>query len=336
MLLGVAYHATVSWLPGIEPWYFVADSSPVAALSGLSGFLHAFRMQLFFALSGFFSHLVFERRGAADFLRERSRRLLVPMLFALPVVLLLDVGLRSMSARLGVLSPSSGVGASFRLAPLHLWFLIYVWMFCAAAWALPSFELPERALRTALRFPPSLLLLTGLTGLGLVWHPENRPDEVLWPRPFEAFHYGLFFAFGWWAWKAREALASLRPWGPWFLAAGVALGVRVFGTDLQWRAPGHFLSAVVAWLMTLGALGVAVRVPAAERPVLRFLVASSYWVYLMHYSVIFALQLWFAQRQWPGVVEWLLTVVLTLALGLSSFSVLVRKTWLAPWLGAAR
>ena len=46
----------------------------------LTGALHAFRMELFFALSGFFSHLVFERRGPGGFLRDRSKRLLVPLL----------------------------------------------------------------------------------------------------------------------------------------------------------------------------------------------------------------------------------------------------------------
>ena len=64
MLLGLAYHATYAWLPNVAPWYLVADSSPVEGLMLVTGLLHSFRMQVFFALSGFFSHLVFERRGA--------------------------------------------------------------------------------------------------------------------------------------------------------------------------------------------------------------------------------------------------------------------------------
>ena len=41
---------------------------------------------LFFALSGFFSHLVYERRGARAYVVDRSKRLLVPLVVALPVV----------------------------------------------------------------------------------------------------------------------------------------------------------------------------------------------------------------------------------------------------------
>ena len=57
MLLGLAYHATYAWFPDVGPWYFVADGSPVPALPVLTGLLHAFRMQVFFALSGFLLYL---------------------------------------------------------------------------------------------------------------------------------------------------------------------------------------------------------------------------------------------------------------------------------------
>ena len=106
MLLGLAYHATYAWFPDVGPWSFVADASPVPALTVLTGLLHAFRMQVFFALSGFFSHLVFERRGARGFLIDRSRRLVLPFLFALPIVLGLDAALRQWSHAAGLMARS--------------------------------------------------------------------------------------------------------------------------------------------------------------------------------------------------------------------------------------
>jgi glucans biosynthesis protein C len=334
MLLGLAYHAIYSWFPGIGPWYLVQDSSPVDALVTVAGLLHAFRMQVFFALSGFFSHLVFERRGAAGFLKDRSRRLVVPLLVALPVVLLLDFALRRWSLSLELMSPRYAAGGDFHLTPVHLWFLVYLFTLCLLAWAAPKWDGPARLIRSAVRFPPLLLLGLAVPTCAALWlHPEIRPDLALWPLPFELFHYGWFFAFGWWLWPAREVLEPLRRWSLPLLVAGLALGLFVYTGPRQWEAWGPVAGGAVGWLVTLGAFGLAFQVTAKERPWLRFLVESSYWVYLVHYPVVMALQVLFAQLQWPGLLEYALTTALTFAFCLLTFTLFVRRTPLGPWLG---
>ena len=334
MLLGLAYHATYAWLPRVAPWYFVADSSPVDALVFVTGFLHAFRMQLFFALSGLFSHLVFERRGERGFLVDRSRRLLVPLAVALPIVLGLDVLLRRASHARGLMSAEYLPGTAFHLAPVHLWFLVYLFTFCVLAWALPTWSGPSRFVARLLRWPPLLLGVFAIPSAALLWwQPEMRPDTALWPKPLEVLHYGAFFAFGWWLWPSREALGALRAWAWPLLVAGVALGVFVFHGTVQWEPLGHALAGVVAWLMTLGGFGLAFRIPSGERPWLRYLVQASYWVYLTHYPVVLGLQLFFAQQALPGTLEYAATVGLTFLVTLISFELFVRKTRLGPWLG---
>lgn len=334
MLLGLAYHATYAWFPDVGPWYFVADGSPVPALPVLTGLLHAFRMQVFFALSGFFSHLVFERRGARGFLVDRSRRLVLPFLVALPIVLGLDAALRQWSHAAGLMAPDFHEGLGLLPLPRHLWFLVYLFTFCGLAWAAPRWDGPERLLRRALSVPALLALgLAVPTCLALFFHPSNRPDEALWPRPFEAFHYGAFYAVGWWLWASREALEPLKKQAPSLLLAGLALGLALFGGRLQYELTGQLLAGVVPWLMTLGAFGLAFRMQAKDRPSLRFIVESSYWVYLVHYPVVQTLQVLFAQMAWPGLVEYLSTVVLTFAFALLTFTLFVWRTPLGPWLG---
>ena len=338
MMLGLAYHATYAWFPNIGPWYLVADASPVEGLVTVTGLLHAFRMQVFFALSGFFSHLVFERRGARGFLVDRSRRLVIPFAVALPVVLVLDVVLRRWSQSLGLLSPEFHDGTGLLLLPRHLWFLVYLFAMCLLAWASPTWEAPARWLARGLKFPPLLVVVLAVpTCAALLFHPSNRPDEALWPLPFELFHYGLFYAVGWWLWPSREAIEPLRKQAPFLLTAGLALGLFVFRGSLQFELTGQVLAGLVPWLITLGAFGLAFSVKATEaggdRPWLRFLVESSYWVYLVHYPVVQTFQVLFGLVSWPGLLEYTLTTVLTLAFALLTFTVFVWRTPLGPWLG---
>jgi peptidoglycan/LPS O-acetylase OafA/YrhL len=338
MLLGLAYHATYAWLPDVAPWYFVADASPVPWLVTVTGALHAFRMQLFFTLSGFFSHLVLERRGAGGFLRDRVRRLVVPFAVALPLVWWADHALRSEALARGLMAASYAPQAAWRFTPAHLWFLVYLFAFCVAAWLLARAGLGRGAVLRPLAGRPWVLLglVTLPTSLLLLWHPEPRPDAHLWPMPLEVLHYGLFFAVGWLLWPLREELSALTRVAPVFAAAGLLVALVDFGGRLQWQPVGHALSGAVAWLLTLGGFGLALRVPDGERPVVRFLVESSYWVYLVHYPVVLGLQLVFAQVSWPGALEYGATVVLTAGFAFVTFALLVKPTALGPWLGVRR
>ena len=84
MLLGIALHAALSFFP--SPW-LVQDSrqSPVYGL--FVGLVHGFRMPLFFLVSGCFTMLVYRRRGLAPLLRQRTARILLPLLLATVTVL---------------------------------------------------------------------------------------------------------------------------------------------------------------------------------------------------------------------------------------------------------
>lgn len=333
MLLGVAYHAAYAWLPDVGRWYFVADPSPVPSLVFFVGFSHAWRMQLFFALSGFFAHLVFERRGPRGFLRDRARRLLTPLVVALPLTLLVDWAVRDASQRHGLMAAAYEPGAAFRFLPLHLWFVLYLFSYCLAAWALPALGWPARAFHALLRVAPRLLLFAVLTCLLLWAHPDNRPDQHFWPMPFEWLHYGGFFFFGWLLWAARAEVASLRRAALLMVVVGVGLGAVLYGTHLQWSLAGQVAAGVVAWCMTLAALGLAFawpsRATSSQRVgFFRFLTDSAYWVYLTHYPLILALQLFFAGTSLDGRLEFALCVGLALGALFALYAVAVRgRAW---------
>ncbi|MEW6434864.1 MAG: acyltransferase family protein [Myxococcota bacterium] len=337
MLLGVCYHAAYSYVPDIGRWYFVTDVSSSSVFVTVVGVLHSFRMQLFFALSGFFAHLVLERRGERGFLVDRSRRLVVPFLAALPVTVFADVATRHWSRTAGVMSPDFAAQDGFRVLPMHLWFLEYLFLYCLAAWAATGVGLEgrsaSRGLAKVLRVPEVLLVLGVPLGLALMRFEELRPAASFLPEPHSFLHYGLFFLLGWLLWPAREAVDALARRGAWMAVAGFGLAFFVHTRHLQWEPLGHFLAGVVPAAVTLGCLGLAFRVPPATRPTLRFLVESSYWVYLVHFPVVLALQVALATTPWPAVPKYLAVVAVTFAFAFATFRLVVYRSALGPWLG---
>lgn len=337
MLLGVCYHAAYPYLPDVGRWYFVTDVSSSDVFVAVVGVLHSFRMQLFFALSGFFAHLVLERRGAGGFLVDRSRRLVVPFVVALPLTVLADVAVRRWAKAEGVMAPDFAAQDGFRVLPMHLWFLEFLFLYCVVAWALARAGLEgkavSRGLGALLKVPEVLLVLAVPVGVGLMRWPELRPAASFLPEVHSLLHYGLFFTLGWLLWPARGAVDTLVRRGWWMAAAGFGLSLYVFTRHLQWEPLGHFLSGVVPVAVTLGCLGLAFRVPPAQRPALRFLVESSYWVYLVHYPVVLVLQVLLARAAWPAVPKYLVVVGATFAVAFGSFRVLVYRSGLGPWLG---
>jgi peptidoglycan/LPS O-acetylase OafA/YrhL len=90
MLLGIVLHAILAYFP--FPWP-VQDPFPAPQPGGLQRLLplayvaiHSFRLPLFFLLSGFFTMLVFSRRGIRAVLEQRALRLLLPLAIAMATI----------------------------------------------------------------------------------------------------------------------------------------------------------------------------------------------------------------------------------------------------------
>ena len=82
MLLGIGLHAAIPFVP----WRGEADTG-VWLLDLFVGFVHGFRMPLFFLISGFFTAMLWRRRGLRSLIRHRLRRVGLPLLVGLVTVL---------------------------------------------------------------------------------------------------------------------------------------------------------------------------------------------------------------------------------------------------------
>ncbi|QDV25240.1 glucans biosynthesis protein [Aureliella helgolandensis] len=78
MLLGILLHAALSFAP--IPWT-VQDSQQSEAYYVLFACIHGFRMPLFFMLSGFFTAMLWRKRGIACLIQHRFKRIFLPLVF---------------------------------------------------------------------------------------------------------------------------------------------------------------------------------------------------------------------------------------------------------------
>ena len=94
MLLGLLLHVCIFFMPPEKYFWGSGDYSGDILNAQFLNFIHLFRMQLFFLLAGFFAELVVDRKGLSAFVLDRLKRILLPfvvgVLVMVPVFTLLN------------------------------------------------------------------------------------------------------------------------------------------------------------------------------------------------------------------------------------------------------
>ncbi len=96
MLLGIALHASLSFFAFPWPAHDTrhSDLLPLFLVA-----VHGFRMPLFFLLSGYFTMLVYRRRGLTSLLEQRFARIFLPLVIATATIVPLDMALKGFAHR---------------------------------------------------------------------------------------------------------------------------------------------------------------------------------------------------------------------------------------------
>ncbi|AJJ11404.1 acyltransferase family protein [Yersinia rohdei] len=85
MLLGIPFH--LSLIYSSNHWA-VNSEQPSLILTLLNDFIHAFRMQVFFVISGYFSFMLYQRYERQRWLQVRLERVIIPLVAAIPLITL--------------------------------------------------------------------------------------------------------------------------------------------------------------------------------------------------------------------------------------------------------
>ncbi|MFN9718648.1 MAG: acyltransferase family protein [Planctomycetota bacterium] len=227
----------------------------------------------------------------------------------------------------------------------HLWFL---WFLC---WMMLIFTMVDGLIRllgsrdgiariatwsgllywlVPLTIVPQLLMGTSFPSFG----PDTSTGVI--PQPHLLLYYGLFFTFGVLYFCHDDVGARLgRRW--WLLlpiALLVVLPVGQITLGQRWLSAA--LQPMYAWAMSIGMMGLFRATMNRPSSVIRYISDASYWMYVAHLPLVIGLQ--GILRDWPvsPFGKFLLINVVSIAVLLISYHLLVRYTWIGRVLNGKR
>lgn len=303
MMLGIWLHTAVAALalPGV---------SAEGPLAWFAAGVHGFRMPLFFVLSGFFTALLWQRRGPRGLLRDRSRRVALPLLVGLVTIIpmLLVCGyIGSLApvevADTGIFEPNPDLFLGVGLG--HLWFLWYLFLLVLVY--VPLAQPITRSARVLVWVLPVIAVVPQLFMVERTFGPDTSGGVI--PEWQIMGYYAVFFAFGASLYDLPRGRGGQRidflgrSWPVLLpLTLLILFPVAMYATFVSdnWAA-ASVLQVLYAWGITIGLIGLVRAIPGLHRPWVRYTSDASYWMYLAHLPLVLLIVPWVAVvgLAWP-------------------------------------
>ncbi|PHR92919.1 MAG: hypothetical protein COA69_06240 [Robiginitomaculum sp.] len=370
LLLGIFYHATISFFPGWMPWP-IMDTQRSVGLAGAGYVSHIFRMSTFFFLAGFFGHMMHQRIGTTAFIKGRLKRIGIPFLVGWPIIFgaFIAVVIWAVYVQNGGSFPENPPPQpplTWKTFPMtHLWFLYVLAIFYVVMLGFRALiGLIDRKQRLAgvidkatvgLFSTPFLAVVLALPiTIALILHDPwyawwgiPTPDYGFLPNTPALIGYGTAFVFGWALHRQPKLIHRFeKPWPLYFIAAigFTAICISMIGISslfetlpMGWKKAGYAASYGLAiWCWTFAFIGAALRFLSGYSPVRRYLADSSYWLYLIHLPIIMAAQVFVSQLDMSPYVKYTLIMGVSLPVMLLSYHLLVRYSFIGAVLNGKR
>ena len=362
LLLGIVFHASLSFVPVFIGWA-VMDISTGSSILGFILVSHSFRMELFFLIAGFFSHMTFHRKGASNFIGSRLIRIAIPFVagwFILKPLIISSWVMGGESMR-GEVNVVNGLKVGFQslgelpagfLTGTHLWFLYYLLLITAIVVVLrtlislmPGFytSATNRADRMVAWVAQSRFswLAVSIPTAACLWYMNawgmDTPDKSLVPDVPVLLVYCGFFSFGWLLHRQKGLIErfSRITWGGIALcivSIALSLVLSSFQSDRghpEWnliRAGFAISYAVMMWSLVALSIGLFKRFFDKPSRLVQYIADASYWLYLIHLPIVVWLQIAFAELPFHWSLKLMMISLLTMGISLVLYDLIVRST----------
>jgi glucans biosynthesis protein C len=367
LILGVFFHATMSFLPGFPIWP-VVDVERTPIMGGAFFVLHIFRMTMFFFIAGFFARLALQKRGLAGFIKDRLKRIGIPLVAGWPLMIASIVGIAVWAAvrATGKIPPAPQAPDVPGFFPLtHLWFLyVLLWLYALALIVRAAIlrmdrsgafrRLVDRAVNVLAPsyFAPLLLALPFLAALWFApmwirWFGIPPADMNLIVNPQALVAFGTAFGFGWLVHRQTDVIRMWERRWPLHLVVAIALTIAclLIAGPVPVLQPAQrdattlayaICYATAIWSWTIAVVGAALKFCSGFSAVRRYIADASYWIYLIHLPLVLALQTVVARLEWPWPVKYVGILAIAFPLMLVSYEWLVRYTFVGAILNGRR
>lgn len=364
MWLGIVLHASINYMtgPSLLPFKDV-KVTPLADL--LLMFIHAFRMPAFFLLAGFLAAMMVATRGYRAMMKNRVRRIALPFAVFWPLMLI-GMVLLVMQYRhlmffgtfgfdLAVAPKASSERALFNT--MHMWFLYYLFIFCALAALACALQARMPTLQRAFgglfdllaaRWWGALALSVPLAIVGSFYRSGILAQNGSFiPNLPEIVHSGIFFVFGWAVYRNRAALLEKYARQCWtFALAGLASyfasGALLVASVKSPGAVPHtelligYCYGLTGWLWSIAVLGIFLRYLPHQNRALRYLSDSSYWVFMVHMIGTIGFGALLFKLDAPAEIKLVINIAATTLACLATYHLFVRNTWVGVLLNGQR
>jgi len=319
-------------------WH-ITNNETIPALQLPMDLAHRLRMPLLFVIAGAGMWFALRRRSGGEFIRERTLRLLVPVVFGMFVIVPPQIYIERvahgdwhggyfafLTQRVFQFVPYPAGNFSWH----HLWFIVYLFAYVLLLTPLMLWWRTRFAQRPGLR--PGAWLYALALPLGIneaLLKPLFPEAHNLVHDWYILIHYLLLTVYGFllasmpgaWDWLAAKRRVSL--------AIGVALlaGVALLETGVIRRdTPTDAVFAnIFTWVWLMVFMGYGRQHLGFENQLLRWARDASYPIYILHQTVIIVIA-WFVIRQpWHPWTKYWVVLGATLLVCVTLYEFLLRR-----------
>ncbi|MFS6827370.1 acyltransferase family protein [Cyanobium sp. ATX-6F1] len=310
VLLLIAFHSAAVFYEGELGRFYVVNAQSSAGLGVFIHFVYQWHMPLFFFLAGAASWYSLQTRTHGEYLRQRLRRLLVPLLIGILVLVPPQVYAHELQAgreKGNFLEFYPHFFAGIRPAGLfewaHLWFLAYLLVISIVC--LPLMLKLSELTAVSVRLPLDpitqgvgslILLAVPLMAVEALLRPHWIGFQNLYDDWANLLLYFLYFLYGY-LFCCRTGLWSVLDQHRWLLCATAGLGMALLlALEITQRAPERAYSAPYmiyqafrgfnswCWVLALHSLARPYR--TSSHPILLYGNRVAFSIYLFHQPLV--------------------------------------------------